>query len=95
MNVDDLFRAKYFAAKASDAVLAKLDGWQLICGAQVGKILRVGDRLHVDNIGGANDIADPAAGAFFNVDAFDHERISTGVFASIIADLRRRREFAR
>jgi hypothetical protein len=71
MHIDNLLGAKDFAAKAGDAVLAVFDDRQLKGRMQPGGSRRR-RRLHVDDIGGANDIADPATGTLLDLDAFDH-----------------------
>jgi len=72
MNVDDLFRAEYFAAEASNAVFAKSYHRQEFGLAQPRDLTRNRLRFHVDHVCRAYDVADAAAGAFFDLDAFNH-----------------------
>ena len=72
MDVDDVFRTEYFAAKAGDAVLTKLDDGQVLGLAESRNLNRNDLWLHMNHIGRANHVADAAAGAFFDLDTFDH-----------------------
>jgi hypothetical protein len=73
MHVDNLFGTKNLAGKAGDAVLAKLDHRQEFCWDEAGlRTGRQGHGLHVDHVGRANIVANPATGASFQVDTFDH-----------------------
>jgi len=74
MHVDDLLRAIDFAVEAGDAVLAKFDDGELECRFQTVNGARRSRlrRLHMDDIGGTHDVANPATGAPLKRDTFDH-----------------------
>jgi hypothetical protein len=72
MNVDDLLRTENFAAETGDAVLAKFDNWALELEAQSRDPLRMMRRLHVNDIGRADGVANAASRAKFKLDIFDH-----------------------
>jgi hypothetical protein len=72
MYIDDVFRAKNLATKAGNTVLAELDDWQQLGLAQSWNLSRDRLRLHVDDVGRADHVADAATGAFFDFNAFDH-----------------------
>ena len=72
MDVDDVFRTEYLATEAGDAVLAKLDDGEEFSLAKSRNLNHDGLWLHMNHIGGADHVADAAAGAFFDLDAFDH-----------------------
>jgi hypothetical protein len=67
-----VLRTEDFTTEAGDAVLAKLDHRQELRLAQTFDFGR--DRLlfHVDDVGRTYHIANAAAGAFFELNAFDH-----------------------
>jgi hypothetical protein len=73
MHIDDLLGAENLAAKTGDAVLAIFDHWKLEGRIQAGDDARCRRRLHVNDIGGTDDVANSAAGAFFQFDTFNHE----------------------
>jgi hypothetical protein len=72
MHVDDPFGTEDLAIEAGYAVLLKLDNRQLVANAQPRDFFGGGRRFHVNDVGGANQIADPAAGTFCKIDRFDH-----------------------
>jgi hypothetical protein len=85
MDVDNLLRAENLAAKAGDAVLAKLDNRQ-----QFGFDKALGQgldrrRLHVDDVRRTYIVANPATRTLCNLDIFDHPDpnvLDAGVLAS-------------
>ena len=72
MHVDDVLRAEDFAAEAGDAVLAELDDRQELGLPQARNLAHHRLRLHVDDVGRADHVADAATGAFLDFDVFDH-----------------------
>jgi hypothetical protein len=73
MHVDNLFGAKDFARKAGDAMLSKFDHREEFCRQQAGlETSRRRHRFHMDHVSRANFVANPATGASFKVDTFDH-----------------------
>src|SRR5690349_13536068 len=75
MHVHDVLRTEYLAAETRDAVLAEFYDRQELCGAQPGNLGNVRDGLHVNDVSGADEVADAAARAFLDLDFFDHDRI--------------------
>jgi hypothetical protein len=72
MNVDDLFRTEDLAVETGDAVLAKLDHGREIAKPKAGDSVGFGRGFHVDDIGRADDVANPAPGTFLHFNLFDH-----------------------
>jgi hypothetical protein len=73
MHIDDLLGTEDFAAEAGDTVLAVFDDRKLKGRVQAGNDTCGRRGLHVDDIGGADNVADAAAGTFIEFDAFNHE----------------------
>jgi hypothetical protein len=76
MHIDDLLGAEYLAAETGNTVLAKLDDGQLEAGTQTRDRIGTLRRLHVNDVGWANVIADTASRTFSQFDAFNHDAVS-------------------
>jgi hypothetical protein len=72
VHVDDLLRTKNFTAEASDAVLAEFYDREAERRVQTRDDARCRHGFHVNDIGRADDVAYPAAGAFIDLNTFDH-----------------------
>jgi hypothetical protein len=72
VDVNNLFRTEDLAVEAGDAMLAKLDHGQEITKPQAGDWIGFGCGLHMDDIGRADNVTNPATGAFLHFDLFDH-----------------------
>ena len=72
MDVDDPLRTKYLAAEAGNAVFAELDHRNKPVLVHAGHF-RIGMNLrHVNDVRGADEVANPAARAACNGDGFNH-----------------------
>src|SRR5215510_8998206 len=78
MHVDDPLGAEDLAAEAGDAVLAELDHRQELRLQQPGDFRIDRHRLHVNDVGGTDGVADAAARATGDVDALDQCRLMPG-----------------
>jgi hypothetical protein len=72
VHVDDLLRAEYLAAETGDAMFAEFDRRKLFDLVQTCDFDPYLDRLHVNDVRRTYQVADAAAGAFFEVDRLDH-----------------------
>src|ERR1700730_4160534 len=76
MHVDNVLRTKYLATEAGDAVLAEFDDWKQLDSPKTGHFGHHWRRLHVDDIGGADEVTNAAARAFLDFNLLDHRSIS-------------------
>jgi hypothetical protein len=72
MHIDDGLRAEDFAAKASDAMLAKFDHRKQPDLGKTCDLDRNRCGFHMDDVRRANSIANAATGALFDINFFDH-----------------------
>lgn len=75
MHIDDLFGTENLAAETGDTVLSEFYDRQDLDFDKAAREVTCGvcrHCLHMDHVGRADVIANPAASALFEVDVFDH-----------------------
>src|SRR5262245_25754673 len=83
VHVDNPLRAENLAAEAGYAVLAKSNHGQELDLFKPWNLDRDGHGLHVNHVRRTDGVANPTAGALFDLDRFDHGRVRPILNASL------------